>query len=78
MPGVISNDGELSQKWPGVDKPVTVVSDGSDAEGFCPTGDLGCPGLQRGANGKLICGLIENADCPEQVAACNSRRQEAR
>lgn len=57
---------------------MVVVSDGSDTEGYCPLGDLKCPGLVYSADRKLICGVAKNPDCTAQVAACNDRRQEAR
>lgn len=42
---VKSNDGDVTQTWPGADKPIIVVHGGSDTEGYCPTGDFECPGL---------------------------------
>lgn len=78
MPVGISQDDGLSHGWPGTDKPVIVVSDGSDTEGHCPLGDLQCQGLVYSADGKLRCGFAEHPDLTAEVAACNGRRQEAR
>ncbi len=58
--------------------PAEEIPNVSEKEGYCPTGDLGCPGLTTREDGKLHCGLEGNPNATYQVAACNGCRQEAR
>ena len=78
MPIGISQNSGVLQGLPGLNKPAVEVFASANTEGHCPTGDLGCPGLTAGEDGKLHCGLEGNSDSTYQVAACYGRRQETR